>query len=240
MQTTNSQPDNYIFAILGGFIADAATMGLHWIYDPLEIERLVETRPSSDPAFFEPPSSPFYQYVNGEFSPYGAEALGILKALASQPNISGQELTIAFVEYMRNYDGYKNKATRYLIENVDAGLAFPNAAPDDGQANALTKVPAAVARYSGRPDFQRKVEDTVRAHQNSDLAVRCGVAAAVILDRIATSAAAAFTAANGPGPARGAAELVRAALEWAASAASPKCCNWQPPHLVKCRHGGTA
>ena len=34
----------------------------------------------------------------------------------------------------------------------------------------------AVARYSGAPDFLAKVEETIRTHQNNDLAVRHGLA----------------------------------------------------------------
>jgi ADP-ribosylglycohydrolase len=190
-------------AVVGSFVADAATMGLHWIYDPLEIQRLVETRPSNDPAFFIPPSSPYYQYESGELSPYGAESFAVLQVLAEKANISGQDLTSGFVTRMKQYAGYRNKATRFLIENVDAGLQFPEAGADDEQANALVKAVVAAARYSGRPDFLQRVEDTIRMHQNTDLAARCGVAAAAIVDRIARGAA------------------IPDALRWAASDASP-------------------
>jgi ADP-ribosylglycohydrolase len=185
MALAYNDPDPYMHGVVGSFVADAATMGLHWIYDPLEIQRLVET---SDPAFFEPPSSPYYQYRSGELSPYGAEALGVIHSLGSKADVSGQELTSDFVDFMKKYKGYKNKASRFLIENFDAGKKFPESGADDGQANALVKIPVAVARYSGRPDFLEKVEETIRAHQNNDLAVRCGVAAAAILDRIARGA----------------------------------------------------
>jgi ADP-ribosylglycohydrolase len=195
--------DRYIGSVVGSFVADAATMGLHWIYDPLEIQRLVETRPDNDPAFFIPPSSPYYQYESGELSPYGAEAFAVLQVLAGRVNITGQELTSGFVAHMKQYPGYRNKATRFLIENAEAGLQFPRAGADDEQANALVKAAVAAARYSGRPDFLQRVEDAVRMHQNTDLAARCGVAAAAIIDRIARGAA------------------IPDALRWAASDASP-------------------
>jgi ADP-ribosylglycohydrolase len=181
--------DRFVDAVVGSFVADAATMGLHWIYDPLEIQRLVETRPSNDPAFFPPPSSPYYKYESGELSPYGAESFAVLQVLAGKANVSGQELTTEFAALLKQYEGYKNKASRLFIKNIDAGLQFPHAGADDDQANALTKAVVAAARYSGRPDFLNRVEDTVRMHQNTDLAARCGVAAAAIIDRIARGAA---------------------------------------------------
>lgn len=50
-------------AILGGFVADAATMPLHWIYDVEKIKELVGNK---NPEFFNPPSCPFYTYELGE------------------------------------------------------------------------------------------------------------------------------------------------------------------------------
>jgi hypothetical protein len=50
-------------AILGGFVADAATMPLHWIYDVEKIKELVGDK---NPEFFSPPSCPFYTYELGE------------------------------------------------------------------------------------------------------------------------------------------------------------------------------
>jgi hypothetical protein len=44
-------------AVLGAFVADAATMPLHWIYDVQRIEQLVG---DGAPTFFHPPSCPYY------------------------------------------------------------------------------------------------------------------------------------------------------------------------------------
>jgi hypothetical protein len=43
--------------VLGAFVADAATMPLHWIYDVAQIKQLVG---DGAPTFFHPPSCPFY------------------------------------------------------------------------------------------------------------------------------------------------------------------------------------
>ena len=61
--------DKYVGAIRGGIVADAASMGLHWIYDTAKLKQLVDSSPSKDPAFFEPPSCPFYQSKTGQPSP---------------------------------------------------------------------------------------------------------------------------------------------------------------------------
>lgn len=55
-------------AIAGGALADAASMPLHWIYD---VPKLTELIGDADPAFFDPPSCPFYAYDAGRNTPYG-------------------------------------------------------------------------------------------------------------------------------------------------------------------------
>ena len=56
--------------VLGAFVADAAGMSLHWIYDQGQILRLVG---SGSPFFFSPPSCPFYTYSLGSGTPYGQQ-----------------------------------------------------------------------------------------------------------------------------------------------------------------------
>lgn len=55
-------------AIAGAALADAASMPLHWIYDVPKLTALVGDK---DPAFFDPPSCPFYAYDAGRNTPYG-------------------------------------------------------------------------------------------------------------------------------------------------------------------------
>lgn len=72
-------------AMLGAFVADAATMSLHWIYDPSEIKAILKG--SDHPEFFDPPHSPFYKYPLGSLSPYGDEALALLTSATTRGHI---------------------------------------------------------------------------------------------------------------------------------------------------------
>ena len=184
-------------------MADAASMGLHWIYDTAKLKQLVDSSSNKDPAFFEPPSCPFYQSASGQPSPYGAEAMSVLRSLSSSESVTGDQLAADMASYLDAYQGYKNKATKMLIANVAAGKKHPECGADDSQVNSIVKVPVALARYAGRPDFLAKIEETIRAHQNHDDAVRHGLAAALLLDHIARGA------------------TVRAALDWAVADGSP-------------------
>jgi hypothetical protein len=62
MAAAVSKADRAKGAIAGALVADAATMGLHWIYDMAKIQTLLADKgKQAQPEFYEPPSCPFYQ-----------------------------------------------------------------------------------------------------------------------------------------------------------------------------------
>uniref|UniRef100_A0A7S0HZ39 ADP-ribosylglycohydrolase n=1 Tax=Hanusia phi TaxID=3032 RepID=A0A7S0HZ39_9CRYP len=191
-----------VSAMKGAFVADAASMGLHWIYDANKIKEL--TGQHKDAAFFEPPSCPFYSYKSGQFSPYGAECMGVLRGLASLEPFDAQAFSEDYAKFLKSYSGRLNHASKELISNIEQGKKFPACGADDAQANSLVKVPVAVARFLGEDNWPARVEEVIRAHQNNDVAVMYGVASAHILHRILTT---------GVNP--------REAIGWAAEDGSP-------------------
>ncbi|GIL86715.1 hypothetical protein Vretifemale_14962 [Volvox reticuliferus] len=96
--------------VIGSALADAAAMGVHWVYDlalmdEIERERRLLAAASASPSsqssdclssvccsgehpfaygleFMEPPRSPFYSYSSGRNSPYGEQTLVLLRSLA--------------------------------------------------------------------------------------------------------------------------------------------------------------
>jgi len=99
-----SPKDRARSAILGAFVADAASMPLNRIYDQGALDKLLRGRSRRDhtlnkqkheqgreeevlepeiPEFFSPCSCPFYSLSNGENSPYGKEAYPLLHSISS-------------------------------------------------------------------------------------------------------------------------------------------------------------
>ncbi|KAL4424390.1 hypothetical protein ABPG77_005633 [Micractinium sp. CCAP 211/92] len=172
-------------AVLGAFLADAATMPLHWIYDPAKVQSLLESKgKAAEPEFFPQPSCPFYDYALGRLSPYGDEAYALLQYAAAHPDVDGPGLTEHLVSFFKAYDGRLNGTAKKLVESWEGGARFPDAAAEDTQAHAIVKVPVLVARYGGTPQLAERVEAAVRSQQNSDVAVAMGQAAAAILERV--------------------------------------------------------
>jgi ADP-ribosylglycohydrolase len=71
-------------ALIGAFVADAATMPLHWIYPTKQIRDIIG---DAKPEFYEKPSSPFYSYKLGDLSPYGEEAFLLLRSIVEHGRV---------------------------------------------------------------------------------------------------------------------------------------------------------
>ena len=193
-------------AIVGAWVADAATMGLHWIYDPADIHRRLAGRM---PEFFEPPSSPDYGshtehaafYRSGANSPYADEVLPLLRSIAHEGRLDARLFAVASTAFLGSYGGYMNSVMRRFVAAEKSGVHWPRSAVRDRQAHALVKVPALSARYAGSPELALRVEEAIRVHQDDEVAVAVGVAAAKILERVilGASVAEALAWASGAG-----------------------------------------
>lgn len=188
--------DRAMGAILGSFVADAATMPLHWIYDTKEVAQLVAKAPGQHPEFYDPPQVTFYHYPLGEDSPYGQQSRVYLAALANNDGkVDPSALEQAYYNYykpggpcyttiLNGTKCYHDKSTKAFIANEEAGKHYPNCGAVDTQANAIAHMPAVVARHAGEPDLLDQVATMIRVTQNTDDAVAFGLAAARILEKV--------------------------------------------------------
>ncbi|KAF5832232.1 hypothetical protein DUNSADRAFT_11961 [Dunaliella salina] len=175
-------------AVLGGFCADSATYPLHWIYDISKVKELLSGKQDS-PEFYPTPSCPFYNSGPvGVQSCYGDELIPLLKSMAEN---GGEFEATKYVEAMHEFytktspNSYRNKSIRSFIAAYDEGKrGIACGDTTDSQANCFTKVPILVAKYAGRPECMAKVEEAIRVQQNNDQAVRHGLAAAKIMEKV--------------------------------------------------------
>ena len=175
-------------AVLGSFVADAATMGAHWIYDMAELQQRLGSH-GATPEFHEPPACPYYDYSSGSLSPYGDEALVLLRCMSAgsdgrlDPALFADALFSWSKEY-RDGGGFIDHATQGFQTRMLAGKTWPECGAEDKQANCLGKVAIVVARYAGTGDLVSKVTEAIRVHQDHDEAVNHGVAAALLLEQV--------------------------------------------------------
>ncbi|MBN9125126.1 MAG: hypothetical protein BGO99_13045 [Nitrosospira sp. 56-18] len=181
-------------AILGALVADAASLGLHWLYDPDRISRIAADRG----LVFLPPDMDDYSGAKGYFahggkntgdsSGYGETCLLMLNHLARHGSFD----RVAYQTELRScfgpggtYVGYIDSPMRTTLHALLLlePAAFPVASgADDDQHLALAALPALVALHDGSQDgLMDRVEEVVRITNDNALAVAAGQCAAAAL-----------------------------------------------------------
>ncbi|GFR43427.1 hypothetical protein Agub_g4508, partial [Astrephomene gubernaculifera] len=176
-------------AILGGLLADAASMPLHWIYDVPKLQSLLESKSRQDtPEFFPEPSCPFYKHPFGSLSPYGHELVPLLQSMAENGGeLDAEKYSEALYHYFTHTqpEAYRNKSVRSVVAAWEEGRRGTQCGDEaDFQANCFAKACILVARYAGQPQLRERVEAAVRVQQNNDQAVAYGFAGALILEKV--------------------------------------------------------
>jgi ADP-ribosylglycohydrolase len=154
-------------SILGAFVADAATMGFHWLYSQ---RRIAELAPS-EPEFRQPSEADFEGNVGyfahggkkaGEYSHYGEQAWVILKSMASNGgNYEKHLYQDAFRDhfgYGGEFRGYIDRPTRETLDTIyqaeGEAVAKTDAIEFKGdpaqKSSIFVKILAAAKRYKGQ------------------------------------------------------------------------------------------
>lgn len=173
-------------ALVGGLLADAAAMPLHWIYSVSEIAGLVG---SGEPEFFSPPSCPFYSYPPGDSTPYGQQLLAYLRVGAATGAFAPTAVEAAYAALYAAAPAYyyKDASTKEFLANERAGKTWPSCGGDDNQADALVHALPVVALLGGLGDTPRMlaaVEDVVRVTQDTDEGAAFGLAGARLMEYV--------------------------------------------------------
>jgi ADP-ribosylglycohydrolase len=153
--------------ILGAFVADAATLGFHWVYSQRRIKELAPDKPE----FRQPDEKDYTGGVGyfahatkrvGDLSQYGEQMLVMLRSLAET---GGRYEKAHYTEEFRRHFGYGGEFVGYIdrptrqtldriYHNETVALEAVDAIPYDGdskdQHSMLTKVLAAVKQHEGR------------------------------------------------------------------------------------------
>ncbi|SDZ03936.1 ADP-ribosylglycohydrolase family protein [Nitrosomonas sp. Nm33] len=186
-----------VAAILGALVADAASLGLHWLYDPVRIE---EIEKNGEVVFRQPNTadyagaSGFFAHGNkqaGESSGYGEVSLLMLKHLAKHGGFNRAAYQLEFRTHFGpggEYVGYIDSPTRQTLRvllPLDIA-SFPEVSgADDDQMPALATIPALVATHHEPYDaLMQRVKEAVRITNNNEIAVSAACCAATALQGI--------------------------------------------------------
>lgn len=180
--------------VLGALVADAATMGLHWLYEP---ERLSAIADRTDPVFlnaelanFEGAKGYFAHEGKrgGELSQYGTVLTLAMESLVTSggaPDVADyQRRFLACFGPGGTWKGYIDRPTRGTLARLGAGVdeKTPDVTGiDDDQMPALSPVPAVVAADPDHADLEARVRSMVRVTNDNPLAVEAALISARLM-----------------------------------------------------------
>jgi ADP-ribosylglycohydrolase len=179
--------------ILGAVVADAASMGLHWVYSQRRISELAPEAPE----FREPDERDYDGGVGyfahgtrhaGDLSHYGEQMLVMLRSLAATggryEKAHYQEQFRRHFGYGGGFVGYIDRPTRQTLDRIyrdeNTALEAVDAVPFEGdpteRQGMLTKVLAAAKRFDGQR-LRDQVEQYAAAMPSPEASRDYGLAA---------------------------------------------------------------
>lgn len=184
--------------LLGALVADAASLGVHWIYEPERIAEIAARRGGHstftpvDAANFENTKAYFAHggRRNGMLTQYGE----VLRLTIQSMTASGGDFDVAayqsaFTAHFGpggTFQGYIDKPTRAALTNI-AAEQVPSGIDDD-QNPAVARLPAIFARYYGADDLDAQIIAAMQVTNVNDVAAAYNAVFADLLSRVSQGA----------------------------------------------------
>jgi len=184
-----NRADRIAAGLAGAYVADAAALGFHWLYDPERIAALA----GNASAFREPDAADFEGFKGvfvhptkraGDLSQYGAQ---LRVAIQSMLATDGKFDVTNFQDYFAatfgpggSWVGYMDKATKGTLANLANEKRDPSGAPDD-QVPAIARLPALMSRSDVSSE---QISSVIAITSVTDMAAEWGPVAAAFLQAV--------------------------------------------------------
>lgn len=178
--------DRVSAGLIGAYVADAAALGFHWLYDPGRIASLA----GDSPAFHEPNPADFEGFRGGfvhptkragDLSQYGAQLRVAIQSMVAMEGrfdiIDFQDRFAATFGADGLWDGYIDKATKGTLVNLASGQRHPSGADDD-QVPAIARFPAIMSQAKVSAE---EIDAAIAITSANDTAAEWGPIAASLL-----------------------------------------------------------
>jgi len=139
-------------AIYGAFVADALSLGAHWVYDVNEIK---EKFPEYD-RYYDPVTEYHEGKKAGDFTHYGDQTAWLLESLSLENEFSLSSFSSRWKEYMSDYKGYIDGASKTTLENLNAGMSPLEAGSSSQDLSVVGRMAPLSLLYC---DKQKELED---------------------------------------------------------------------------------
>ena len=116
-------------AVVGAFVADALSLGVHWVYNT----GVIDKKFGRVEQYFNPLASYHTGKKAGDFTHYGDQMLVLLESVGDEGGFDATRFAEWWRNFFSSYGGYFDQATKTTLENMDAGngLVESGSASDD-------------------------------------------------------------------------------------------------------------
>eukprot|EP00729_Bicosta_minor_P016179 gene16179-29351_t len=165
-----------VAAYVGGLVADAAAMPLHWIYDVNSIASILEQAGRTD--------------TPGAGTPFAEQTSIYAHAIADQLKGGSGDWSLDVQHIADKYTAYYTKPANIsrgyasYYDNATKGFLDSPKKLGDTETNAVAHVLPVVILRAGKPGFLKDAEAAIRIIQDTDEAVAFGMTFARILERV--------------------------------------------------------
>lgn len=136
-------------AVLGALIQDKYALGLHWIYDTEKVKAYYR----DDVNVFDVQKDSFHKTKSkGDFTHYGDILVHFMEYMNSTEQLDVASYYEDFVAWMSEYQGYKDHATKMVVENFNDGNYKGS---DSSELGGLVKISPILMKYAKQPDLAK-------------------------------------------------------------------------------------
>jgi ADP-ribosylglycohydrolase len=141
-------PENKKAMVMAAFIADALSLGVHWVYNT----NVIVKKFGRVESFLAPKIASYHRgKPAGAFTHYGDQTLLLLESIATAP-FNLQRFADEWRSYMRAYDGYMDGATKQTLTHFEAGAAIDEVGSDSDDFGGAARIAPLVYRYADDED----------------------------------------------------------------------------------------
>ena len=131
-------------AVVGSFVADALSLGVHWVYNT----GVIDKKFGRVEQYHDPLTSYHKGKQAGDFTHYGDQMLVLLESLIGSGGFDATRFAQLWRNFFSNYDGYFDKATKTTLKNMDAGGDLTQSASTSDDLAGASRMAALVAVYA--------------------------------------------------------------------------------------------
>ena len=165
--------DNIKAAVMAAFIADALSLGAHWIYDQKKIKaEFGRTKKMAAPLAdsFHPTKSA------GEFTHYGDQTLVLLESIASKGVFDLDHFARSWQALFADYSGYMDTATKITLANFQKNSDPTLAGSSSTDLGGASRIAPLVYRYYQDEDqLQKSVSSQTEMTHANGIVVDCAL-----------------------------------------------------------------